>query len=115
MSAMTSLETAVGYIRWYFVISHPYILRQQEDVHIPMPPEKEAFDEVAVEEHEDWQWLDFKSRLARVSDHILTIIDSGELEEGSQAWMSLHAILHKAQGGIVNHHSHSMGGRGARA
>ena len=87
--APTGLEVVVGYIRWYFSISHSYILHQQVDVHIPRPPEQKSLDEVTDEEHGDQQWLDFRSRLARVRDHAFTIIFSGEEEEGSQIWMSL--------------------------
>jgi len=41
-----------GYIRWYFAISHLYIV---EDAHILRPLEQEAIVEVTVEEHGDQQ------------------------------------------------------------
>jgi hypothetical protein len=71
LPALTGLEATVGYIRWYFSISHPYILRQQEDAHISGPSEQETVDEVVAEEHEDQQWLDFRTCLERVKDHSL--------------------------------------------
>jgi len=41
-----------GYIRWYFSISHPYIVRKQKDAPIPMPPKQESIDELVVESME---------------------------------------------------------------
>jgi hypothetical protein len=57
LPALIGLEVAVGFLRWYYANSYPYIVRQQEDAHIPRPPEQEAINEDAVEEHGD-QWLD---------------------------------------------------------
>jgi hypothetical protein len=71
LPALTGLEAAVGYIRRYFSISHPYILRQQENAHISRPSEQETVDEVVVEEHEDQHWLDFRTHLERVRVHAL--------------------------------------------
>lgn len=101
LPAPTCLETTIGYIRWYFVISHPYIIRQQEDAHILRPLEQETIDELAVEEHGDQQWLECRSHLARIRDHALAIVGSGQVVEGSPTWISLHAILHEAQEWIV--------------
>jgi len=49
------LETADGYMRWYFTISHPYITQQHEDVHILRSAEQEGLDEIFAEQHEDQQ------------------------------------------------------------
>jgi len=65
-----------------FCHSHPYIVCQQEDAHIPRPLEHEAIDEVCAEEHGDQQWLDFRSHLARVRDHAPAIIGSGGGKSG---------------------------------
>jgi len=71
LPALTSIEAACGYIRRYFSISHPYIVREQEDSHISRSSEQETVDEVVTLEHGDQVWLDFSSCLARVRDHAL--------------------------------------------
>ena len=55
MPAPTGQETTIGYVRWYFAISHSYIIHQQKVAHIPRLHEQETIDELAVEEHGDQQ------------------------------------------------------------
>ena len=51
--AVTSngVEMVVGYMRWFFTISYPYIITPIEDVDIPRPHEQEALNEITIEEH----------------------------------------------------------------
>jgi len=48
--ALTGEETATGYMRWYFNISHPHITPHPKNVHILMPAEQKTLNKVVVEE-----------------------------------------------------------------
>jgi hypothetical protein len=37
-----------GYIRWYYNISHPYMILLVEGVQVLRPLEREAFDDIVV-------------------------------------------------------------------
>jgi hypothetical protein len=83
LPALTGLETTTRYMRWYCAISHPYIIHLHEDSNISRPPELEAINEVVAEEHEDKQWLDFRSRLACVKGRALVSGAMVRWREGS--------------------------------
>lgn len=51
----TGVETTVGYMTWFIVISHPYIIILLEDMHISRPPGHVTLDEIVVEERIDHQ------------------------------------------------------------
>lgn len=44
------MVTDQGYIRWFYIISHPGMILPNEDVQDMRPPEQEALDEIAAEQ-----------------------------------------------------------------
>lgn len=51
----TGVETTVGCMTWFIVISHPYIIILLEDMRISRPPGHVTLDEIVVEERIDHQ------------------------------------------------------------
>lgn len=72
--AMTGVQTAHGYIRWFYYFSHPCIILQDEDVPIPRPPKQDALDVVAAEQNEEDGYLVLTEKLDHIRDHVYAVM-----------------------------------------
>lgn len=77
---VTSINTTIGCMRWYFTILYTYIIPTLEDVHALRPPKYEALEEVAAEEQGDHQQLDISAQLRRIEDDVWGIMGDGQME-----------------------------------
>ncbi|MCI40778.1 hypothetical protein A2U01_0062011, partial [Trifolium medium] len=83
-------DTAPGYMRWYFRISHPYMMPlPQGDP--PRPCEHEAIieEEAQTEGPLATRLTTRINRMRQIARHLL---DNGELPEGSRARRDVHDI-----------------------
>jgi len=63
----------------------------------------------------DIQQLDMVTQVGRIIYHVIEIMDSGQVEQGSQTWLSLEQILDEVCGGLVYHRRRMGGGKGGHA
>ena len=68
--ARQGVETDQGYIRWFYLISHPHMILSDEDIQVPKPIEQKAFDEIAAEKDGEEGYLYLAGRLGCIINHV---------------------------------------------
>lgn len=76
------VEAELGYIIWFYLISHPHMILPNEDVQVPRPPEQEDLDEIVVEQDGEQGYLDLARRLSCIRDQVYVVMFSDVVARG---------------------------------
>jgi len=109
------VETADGYIEWFYIHSHPHMILPDIPVPVPMPPEREVLDARAAQEDGDIGYLQLNRRMSRIRHHVYDVMSSSVVPRGSEEWQHLEEVLREVNDGkVYRRRGATEGGRGAR-